>query len=194
MGMVNTTYGEITKEGIRVFYNYCTKEGAGQHFIDLGSGKGNSLLYFKARYPRVETVTGIEYLQERHQEAVDNLRKSFKDAPEPTSSVEYHYDVFSLYCGNIFEERFRDTINRATLVYVSNLCFSKEDNDKISTILKNTKGVVISSKELSVENSTETSLKQTWCDTGEGHIWIRGGGKTRRNKRKRFSSKHSKKR
>ncbi|OUU17764.1 MAG: hypothetical protein CBB97_21870 [Candidatus Endolissoclinum sp. TMED37] len=175
--MVVLTYGEITEKGIEVFDKYLTKKSQyNNHFLDLGSGKGKSLIYFHNRYPEINSITGIEYMKERHNAAVELIKKTFIDAPEETSEKEYHYGKFHLYCGNFFDKRFSDIIQKATLIYVSNLLNSKKTNDKISKMVQdNTGAVVVSSLPLSKIHTKKTVLNQSWASKGQGHIWTIGG-------------------
>merc|ERR1712061_73639 len=128
-------------------------------FLDLGSGLGNSLLYFYELFPGTSSITGIEYLEERHASAVAKVRAQFDDAPEPCSAHEYHHGPFHLYCGNFLEDRFREIIKQATLIYVANLAFTDPTNERVHDMLCQSIGaVVVSCKPFSSIGSTETVL------------------------------------
>ena len=89
-----TLYGEIARAGVARFRPYY--QGRASSFVDLGSGEGSSLLYFAELFPDAASVTGIEYVQARHDAAVRRVRERFADAPPPTSATEYHYRQFNL--------------------------------------------------------------------------------------------------
>ena len=164
-----TLYGEIARDGVARFRPYYQK---GRAFVDLGSGEGSSLLYFAELFPDAASVTGIEYVQARHDAAVRRVRAKFADAPAPTSAAEYHYGQFHLYAGDIFEPRFAKYFRETPLVYVSNLCFRDDMNRRVARALRaNAGAVVFSSVELSKVGSTQTKLEQTWGDEGLGYIW-----------------------
>eukprot|EP00747_Dinoflagellata_sp_TGD_P107230 gnl/TRDRNA2_/TRDRNA2_170068_c6_seq3.p1 gnl/TRDRNA2_/TRDRNA2_170068_c6~~gnl/TRDRNA2_/TRDRNA2_170068_c6_seq3.p1 ORF type:complete len:248 (-),score=4.92 gnl/TRDRNA2_/TRDRNA2_170068_c6_seq3:34-777(-) len=141
---VGTAFGEITREGLSVFSSYY-RSSETNRFLDLGSGNGKSLLYFYELFPQTAAITGIEYIQKRHDDAVATIRASFPDAPEPSSNSEYHYGVFHLYRGDFFDRRFKKIIDE--------------------------EAVVISSIQISSCGSTPTLLDQSWGHEQPGHIW-----------------------
>eukprot|EP00746_Dinoflagellata_sp_MGD_P024706 gnl/MRDRNA2_/MRDRNA2_15801_c0_seq1.p1 gnl/MRDRNA2_/MRDRNA2_15801_c0~~gnl/MRDRNA2_/MRDRNA2_15801_c0_seq1.p1 ORF type:complete len:231 (+),score=25.60 gnl/MRDRNA2_/MRDRNA2_15801_c0_seq1:117-809(+) len=170
---VGTTYGEITAEGLSVFEPYYRK-GAANHFLDLGSGKGKSLLYFYAKFPQTTSITGIEFIQQRHDAAVARIRKAFgPEAPEPACKSEYHYGPFHLYKGDFLDTQYSEVIQQANLVYVSNLCMGYGTNNEIARRLcQNKEAVVVSIKQLSKVGSTKTALDQCWQDDVQAFIWV----------------------
>lgn len=175
---VITTYGEITQKGLSVFLPYY-RQTASNHFLDLGSGTGTSLLRFHSLFPGATSIMGIEYLQERHHAAVAKIQSAFDDAPEPICDSEYHHRAFHLYCGNFFDSQFSKVVEQASLVYVSNLCFGEELNDKLSALLRlNRQAVVVSSKRLSRLGSMPTTLDQSWNSETLGYIWRVGDNRT----------------
>eukprot|EP00747_Dinoflagellata_sp_TGD_P180581 gnl/TRDRNA2_/TRDRNA2_33254_c0_seq1.p1 gnl/TRDRNA2_/TRDRNA2_33254_c0~~gnl/TRDRNA2_/TRDRNA2_33254_c0_seq1.p1 ORF type:complete len:472 (+),score=44.91 gnl/TRDRNA2_/TRDRNA2_33254_c0_seq1:19-1434(+) len=170
-GTVASTYGEITEKGLLAFAPYYRNSSA-DVFLDLGSGKGNSLLHFYSLFPQTPAITGIEYFQERHDEAVANIREAFKDAPEPTSDSEYHHGPFHLYCGDMFDARFAPITDQASLIYVANLVFTKKMNTMLSALLRdNEKAIVISNKQLSTLGSLPTTLDQSFDSDSQGYVW-----------------------
>eukprot|EP00747_Dinoflagellata_sp_TGD_P028893 gnl/TRDRNA2_/TRDRNA2_133550_c0_seq4.p1 gnl/TRDRNA2_/TRDRNA2_133550_c0~~gnl/TRDRNA2_/TRDRNA2_133550_c0_seq4.p1 ORF type:complete len:352 (-),score=42.86 gnl/TRDRNA2_/TRDRNA2_133550_c0_seq4:505-1560(-) len=104
--------------------------------------------------------------------AVRKIRGMFGDAPEPTSTSEYHYGQFHLYMGSFFDERFSDIIGQANLVYVANGQFPEDTNQQLGVLLRGQEGtVVVSHYPLSGFGCAPTVLNASWIPDDLGYIW-----------------------
>jgi hypothetical protein len=179
LSTVVETYGEITTKGLRTFAPYVDqlKRVRGDvHFLDLGSGFGSSLLRFHTLYPSAKSVTGVEFVQERHDAAIASMRAKFPDAPVPQSDSEYHFTTagtaFHLYRGDFFDGRFTAMIRQARLIYCANLLFENELNEKLYNLLRtNPCSMVLSCLPLIV-GSQPVVLDQSWNPKSTGSIWL----------------------
>lgn len=69
----NFTYGELKKEGLLHFLsNYDTN---GKTFYDLGSGKGNVLVYATEEFKNLKKIVGIELDESKHNEAKNLIKE-----------------------------------------------------------------------------------------------------------------------
>lgn len=188
--MVNTTYGEITENGLRKsFGKICNEKKCS--FIDLGSGNGNSLIYMNKLHPYLKSIIGIEYVKDRYEKAIHNLQKMFNDAPLYNGGNSYHYDKFHLYNDDFFHPTHIDKINDCTHVYVSNLCFDHDTNNGLKELLgKSPKIKMIVSSQKIMDNSVPTRLEQTWTNDGSGWIYkAKKRGGTKRKKPRIYKTK-----
>jgi ubiquinone/menaquinone biosynthesis C-methylase UbiE len=147
-----TTYGELTNKGlIEMFKNIDTRD---KTFYDLGSGKGSVVINAINNYPELKKAIGIEYVKERHDEAI-------KRKYEMRNS-----DKINFMQGDFTSNDFN--ISDADLIYISNLCLSEETNKEIAEkINKEVKSgtYVFSSKQIPLKNVSkcyQTKVNQTW--------------------------------
>ena len=146
---INTTYGELTKEGLKTLFTKI--DTFGKTFYDLGSGKGSVIINAVNDYPDLKKVVGIEYVKARHDEALNRTKG--------ISKVE-------LYQGDFTSNNFN--LGDADLIYISNLCLSDETNKKIAEkINREVKGGtrVFSSRSIPLKNIADSyniNVKQTW--------------------------------
>jgi len=157
--MYNYTYGEITYDGIKNLYPTKIKSA---NIIDLGCGKGKSLIYFKSLYPKSK-VSGVEIYDDY-----------YNKAKKTTQSIDVnlmHDDLFNI------------DLSPYNVIYISNLCFPEEINNKIGEKIINecvksplyigcSTGLNISSNSKYHVNREKKSIKQTWSDTGNGHLYV----------------------
>lgn len=151
----NFTYGELTKEGlIDLLKNYDTNE---KTFYDLGSGKGNVLIYASEEFNNLKNIIGIELDQNRHTEACKNIKKNKKE------------DKITVINDDILSNKFN--YGDADFIYISNLCFPEDVNEalskKLNSEVKNG-AVIFSSKFLDFKGNSEcskTKVKQTWIES-----------------------------
>ena len=149
-----TTYGELTKEGLEsLFENIDTTN---KTFYDLGSGKGSVIINAINNYPELKKGVGIEYVIDRHEEA---LERKFSLSDDKKEKIEFIQGDFT-----------SDNINLsdADLIYISNLCLSGETNKDIAEkINKEVKSgtIVFSSRQIPLKNVSKcyrTNVNQTW--------------------------------
>ena len=151
----NFTYGELTKEGlIDLLKNYDTND---KTFYDLGSGKGNVLIYACEEFKNLKNIIGIELDKERHNEASKNIKNHNKE----NKIMVINDDILSN----------RYNYGDADFIYISNLCFPDEVNDALSKKLNSEVkdgAIIFSSKFLDFKGNSEctkTKVKQTWIDS-----------------------------
>lgn len=148
------TYGELTKKGLKqLLRNTQTKN---KTFIDLGSGKGSVIINVANNYPQIKEIIGIELDPERHQIAKERVKNEVS---------KKNQKKIKLINGDILKDL---NYSNCDLVYISNLCFSQEINDKISQKLNNelpSNSKVFTSKELSNINFSQKknfTVNQSW--------------------------------
>ena len=151
----NFTYGELTKEGlIDLLKNYDTN---GKTFYDLGSGKGNVLIYASEEFKNLKNIIGIELDQDRHIEACKNIKKNKKE------------DKITVLNDDILSNKFN--YGEADFIYISNLCFPEDVNQALSKKLNSEVKdgtLIFSSRFLDFKGNSECSkakVKQTWMDS-----------------------------
>ena len=156
------TYGELTLEGMKqIFNDFDTNQ---KKIIDLGSGLGKiplmAILYFN-----FSKATGVELSIERHLKAME----MYKDLPEENKKkIEYiNDDLFNI---NIFEYDY---------IFVSNLCFSDELNEKLQIKLENESkkdAIIILSKPFNSNKFKllqEKKVNMTWNKQSKIHLYIK---------------------
>jgi len=127
---VITTYGEMTIDGIEKLttllnslHNVSDYPEDRQVFYDLGSGIGKIVITIASLVPSIKSV-GVEIIKSRHSQALLALQK-IKNVPVK-NRISFILD--SLY---------NTDLSNACWIYVSNLCFTNEMNDKLSQKLIN---------------------------------------------------------
>lgn len=156
----NTTYGELTNEGLTTLFKNVNTEN--KTFYDLGSGKGNVIMNAIKNYPNLKKAIGIEYVKERHNEAIEKSATI-----ENKEKIEFIQGDFT--GADI-------SLHDADLIYISNLCLSEETNkeiaDKINREVKSG-GIIFSSKQIPLKNvayRSTTNVNQTWKN--DSNIYI----------------------
>ena len=156
----NFTYGELTKEGlIDLLKNYDTNE---KIFFDLGSGKGNVLIYASEEFNNLKNIIGIELDQNRHNEACKNIKNHNKE------------NKIMVINDDILSDKYN--YGDADFIYISNLCFPEDVNEAISKKLNSEVKdgtVIFSSKFLDFNGNSEcskTKVKQTWTDSSNIYV------------------------
>ena len=148
----NFTYGELKKEGLlHLLSNYDTN---GKTFYDLGSGKGNVLVYAAEEFKNLKKIVGIELDESKHNEA----KKSDKGKNMSDKIKVINDDMLSN----------NNNYSDADFIYISNLCFSDEVNEaiykKLNSELKDGT-IIFSSRNIDFGNKSElskTNVSQTW--------------------------------
>ena len=120
-GAEAATYGEMTPLGFR---SMAERVGLckGDVFVDLGSGLGRVVLQ-AAREFAVRRSIGVEYALSRH-----TLAEEAREASASTQSVEFiHGD-----CADA--DVWRAALHDATVMYVSNLLFGEELQERLDLL------------------------------------------------------------
>lgn len=113
-----STYGEITRNGMKeLLKGFNTKDKV---FIDLGSGGGKSVVY-AVLDNNFKYGVGIEFSKERHEKAKKLLQKL---PNEISKKIKFIY-------GDLFNAK----LNKVDFVFISNLCFSEDVNDRLANKL-----------------------------------------------------------
>ena len=122
----NLTYGELTYQGIDNIGKYIElKDLQKNTFIDLGSGNGRTLAY--AILNGFKAAKGTEIVEERHKYAMemrDKLDDYMRDKIRLSKSDLFRLDPSYFPTGSV--------------VFISNLVFSEETNQKLIKFLSET--------------------------------------------------------
>ncbi len=165
----NTTYGEMTYQGIDLINKKCNPNNDINVFVDIGSGRGKLVLWYAAE-PNITKSIGIELVEERHEDAVKLKEKiGFK---EFTDKVE-------LIGKNFLDIDFKNLINpdSKVLIWLSNLCFNQDITDQVfNKIVENfSPGTIICcSKQTSNPNIKfieEIRVPMSWTEGSNVYIY-----------------------
>jgi len=160
----NVTYGEITDKAMKSIVNHLDLNNIDKNiFIDLGCGIGKSLVY--AINNGFNKSIGIELMKERY-----NIGNSvLKDIP----NIEY-------YQGDLFEfDRLKELQDFQSVIFVSNLLFSEELNNKLFSYLAHImkKGTIIIVSKIPIEQPNNIGLDgiittpMTWSNYSKCYIF-----------------------
>lgn len=162
----NLTYGEITPNAIQNMKKYLeTQNIKPDIFIDLGCGAGKSLVM--AKYKGFKECYGIELVRERYNEAIklynrldDNYKKSI---------YIYNDDLFNI------KDIIQIDKNRHYTIFISNLLFSTELNNKIwkylNDIMPNGTIVIVSKFFTGIDSSDNINTPMSWSDKSKCYIY-----------------------
>ena len=147
------TYGELTLEGLKtLLFNVKTKD---KTFIDIGSGKGSVIINLVNNYPLIKEVIGIELDKERYEISLERIKKEV---------LKKNQKKIKLINGDMLKDI---NYSNCDIVYISNLCFSENLNNKIAEKLNKElpeKALVFTSNELKdirENTSKKFSIKQS---------------------------------
>jgi precorrin-6B methylase 2 len=165
----NTTYGEMTQEGIEVLSDILQKHGGllgpGKVFYDLGCGSGKIPCGIALLHPTLR-AKGIEVVQDRFQLA----EKARRALP---ADVQRRVDF---YWGSFLDEPLHDM----TSCFISNLCFGSELNEKIARKLETDVKpgtIIVCSTQLPLTSNftyvEETTCPMTWSENSRVHVYKR---------------------
>jgi hypothetical protein len=147
------TYGEITYEGIQIIKEIYDKLNL-EYFIDIGSGNGK-LPLFIAENNNIKKSVGIELVEIRHNRAMELKSQLANNFSEITQKVEFINDDFN----NVNFSTVLNNNNKPVAVFISNLCFSPELNEKLYKKLLEelpSGSVIIASKKANIANGKRT--------------------------------------
>lgn len=150
-----TTYGEMNYEGLDEINKKYNKENQIKYFFDIGSGRGKLVLW-QAAQPEIINSYGIELVEQRHKDAVDLLNNiktygsgQFDNFVSKVNLI--NSDIFDVNLSNLIDlDNFNS--NPGVLIWFSNLCFSKDINEKVfDKIIKELpKGTIIICSQASI--------------------------------------------
>ena len=132
-----TTYGEITFDGMNIVSDYVTKyrklyptKNKEKVFMDLGSGFGRFPIY-KALFELYDESHGIEIADQRYSQA-EAARQILVNKKYPGATNIYFHN------GSFLDPKYEPIINKASLIFISNLCFDDTTQiDLFKTLNKN---------------------------------------------------------
>ena len=160
------TYGELTPEGFKSILNKLKKMGFKEPLVlaDLGSGMGK-IPIMAVHYGDAKKAVGVELAKERHDTAVSMKSKL---------SQEYQ-DKLTFINGDLLKDI---VLNEFNVIFISNLCFSAEVNDKIAEKLKELKlgAYVFCSKDINAPHLKfleNIKVKMTWTQNSDLKIYQR---------------------
>ena len=146
------TYGELTKKGVHKMLkniDVCNKM-----FVDLGSGTGNVVKYIWSVNGAWKRAVGVELSRERHEIALSCQKHMSNNNRSRTLFV--HGDLFTY------------DLHNADIIYISNLCFSEDNNKKLGRKIEiecQPDTIIFTSKliYLTVDHTlTSERVDQTW--------------------------------
>lgn len=158
-----STYGELTENGLhKLMQNINIKNKV---FYDLGSGKGNVVLYAARNYPSLKKCKGIELHNVRHEEALQKLKEEQETIQKKVSFTQ----------GDILKEHIGD----GDIFYISNLCFPETVNEEIYKKLNKEmkpNSCVFCSKPLCKKRKSfvNRTVKQTWWENSDVYKYKKG--------------------
>lgn len=164
----NLTYGEITLDGMNNIVKYLDDNNIRKDiFIDLGCGIGKSLMM--ARMKGFNKCIGIELVKERFDNAIIAYNRLDKKDQE---GIE-------IYNNDLFEEsRIKELDkNISVVVFVSNLLFNNDINNKmftyLSEILPKNSLIIVSKKPMNenIKYITELQVPMSWMSKSICYIY-----------------------
>ncbi len=164
------TYGEIKYEGIEVIKEIYDKLNL-EYFIDIGSGNGK-LPLFMAGSSKIKKSVGIELVEIRHEKAMELKSQLANNFSEITQKVEFINDDFN----NVNFSTVLNNDKEPVAVFISNLCFSTELNEKLyEKLLKElpSGSVIIASKKAYIANGKTTAdikCPMSWSDYSSVYV------------------------
>ena len=156
------TYGELTLDGLTQIMNHDLNdpnelnELNDKVFVDLGSGYGNVVINVMKNFKGLFKGIGIELSETRYNTAIEKLKSESKEIQK-----KIHFS-----CNDILDDGFH--YSDFDIIYISNLCFSDEVNEKITNKIRsecneNTR-IFCSKKLVGIEPDNAFDVKQTWTD------------------------------
>lgn len=153
------TYGELSYEGLEEIFKHFNNNF--DTFIDIGSGRGKLCLYASG-YPNIYKSVGIELVKERHNDAI-SLKEKLNNFPNVKKVQFINDDMFKIKINSFVN-------NNKVLIWISNLCFDDELNNKLfnklTTEMPN--GVIIACSKkpenIKLEFLGSIDVKMSWSE------------------------------
>ncbi len=170
------TYGEVTEAGIhkmaKMFSKYLPLSQVpvqNRTFYDLGCGLGKTVIGMALLHPQIRSI-GIELVEDRARKAGIAIGRIGKTVQNRCGIVT----------GSVLDDEF--SYGNACWIFISNLCFSEENNQKLAAKLgRDTPvGCIIQcSKELPNAAQNRLVLKEihripmTWTNESQLHVYVK---------------------
>jgi len=158
-----STYGEITRHGFKKMLEGIDTKN--KIFYDLGSGVGKSVVWAVTDHGLYGN--GIELSKARHDLALQLLNQIRQIKPEFVQKMNYiNDDIFNRNIGN------------ANIIFISNLCFPEDVNQKLAIKLSNELKpgtLIFCSKELQnpkIRLIGTKNIDMTWSKDSNIHHYI----------------------
>jgi len=163
-GTPNLTYGEIEFSSLKVISNYFPELING-YFYDLGCGRSKAVLYMNLTNKFKKCI------------GIDIVKKRIKLSEEALLKLKEKKDINKI---KFFDKSFLDdkfNYRKASLIYINNLCFQNELNDKLFNKIKNEsrKGTYLFVTKLPTDldgfKEVETeNVIMSWSDDSSLHV------------------------
>ena len=168
---VNSTYGEMKSEGIRKMIEVA-KIGAGDKFIDLGSGNGRAAMEIFL-YSGANTVFGVEFYYERWLNSMNAQKILYRMQPELLNSPR----LLTYQLQNIKDVYF---LNMFTVIYMCSTCYPDELLQTVYDKVKDSKEIrcIITHKKFDpflafLPILTTANLPCTWSEHLTWHFYFK---------------------
>ena len=153
----NYTYGELSKKGVAQLNNHIPKYMNVHTFYDLGCGDGKLLIHMSKLNKSIKKLVGVEIVPQR---AIEADKAVMKNALQNKISI-------------IKDDLCNVNYSDASVIYISNLCFTDYLNHIIGTKLgKEVKPntVIFASKPIYLTRSHQIKMvkvNQSWGDNSD---------------------------
>lgn len=175
-GSYDTTYGEVTVEGIKALHTVFSEKMPLQSvpperrvFCDLGCGNGKVVVGMALLEPALKVARGYEILVDR----VEQAKTAVGKIKQKETQAKCHFESTSFLDPAV-------SLKNASWIYISNLCFNGETQDALAKKLQEEcpKGCVIAcSKEFSfppegrIQKEKRVNVPMSWSSSSEVTIY-----------------------
>ena len=166
-------YGEMTYKGINQLNTIVNPNNDFKYFIDIGSGRLKLPIYM-ASNPNIIKSYGIELVTERYNDGMQLL-----DKLKQNSNFNIYTSKITSINDDLFNIDLRTLLPEKTFVWISNLCFSENINDKLfhklTTELK-PESIICCSKQPStdipgLEFVRNIPIQMSWTENSDTYIY-----------------------
>lgn len=179
-GKYETTYGEVTPEGIQAMsalfsrYSPIQMMSTGQRsFYDLGCGNGKAVIGMAMLHPEIKSV-GYEIVIDRAEQA----RVALSRLKQARTAGRCRFETNSFLEPNV-------SLADACWIYVSNLCMNEETQGQLAAKLEKecrrgcvvvcSKHIPFSSDSPFVQVKESENIPMTWSSTSSVTVYRYGG-------------------